>query len=330
MVDDGLIENFEEVWTVDLEEIEFGDVIGKGAFGEVYKGDYFGTEVAVKKLSYMEEDDELYFQREVSALKSIRHPNIVTFMGAAYQGTDLFIVTEYVSRGALRGVLKNPEVPLSWQVRGRIALDIACAMAYLHKKNIIFRDLKSKNVLIDQNYRAKMCDFGFARLNDKREARAMTLCGTDDWMAPEVIMGMEYNDKADVFSYGIVLLEIITRKKVSSSLQRSAMDGFELDVAKTRALLPEDCPTVFSDLAFDTCSYEPSKRPSFKDIVSSLNVAVKTFPAGGRGGRGGRGGIRGRGGRGSPMRGGRGMRGRGSPPVRGGASPTMSRPAESH
>merc|ERR1712137_1487864 len=124
---------------------------------------------------------------------------------------------------------------------------------------------------------------------------------------------MEYNDKADVFSYGIVLLEIITRKKVSSSLQRSAMDGFELDVAKTRALLPEDCPTVFSDLAFSTCSYEPSKRPSFKDIVSAFNVAVKTFPAGGRGG------MRGRGGRGSPMRGGRGMRGRGSP--RGGGSP---------
>ena len=68
-MDDGLIENFEEVWTIDLEEIEFGDAIGRGAFGEVFKGEYFGTEVAVKKLCYMEEDDELYFRREVSALK---------------------------------------------------------------------------------------------------------------------------------------------------------------------------------------------------------------------------------------------------------------------
>lgn len=67
--DDGLIENFEQVWTIDLSEIEMGEVIGKGAFGEVYKGYYFGTEVAIKKLSFMEEDDELYFQREVSALK---------------------------------------------------------------------------------------------------------------------------------------------------------------------------------------------------------------------------------------------------------------------
>ena len=81
MDDDGLIENFEEVWTVDLDEIEFGEVIGKGAFGEVYKGFYFGTEVAVKKLCYMEEDDELYFQREVSALKyvcnNVNHHHLV-------------------------------------------------------------------------------------------------------------------------------------------------------------------------------------------------------------------------------------------------------------
>merc|ERR1711982_304301 len=312
MDDDGLIENFEEVWTINLDEIDMGEVIGKGAFGEVYKGFYFGTEVAVKKLCYMEEDDELYFQREVSALKSMRHPNIVTFMGAAYEGTDLFIVTEYVSKGALRGVLKKSDLPLSWQLRARIALDIACAMAYLHSKNIIFRDLKSKNILIDEHFRAKLCDFGFARLNEKREARALTLCGTDDWMAPEVILGMDYNEKADVFSYGIVLLEIISRKKVSVSLQRSAADGFQLDIDKAKAVLPTDCPESLADLAFELCQNDPEARPTFKQVVSRLSKLYKTYPNNVA--------------RGRPMRG-RGGRGRGGPPR--GGSPTLSSSSES-
>ena len=154
-----------------------------------------------------------------------------------------------------------------------------------------------------------MCDFGFARFNEIREARALTLCGTDDWMAPEVILGMDYNEKADVFSYGIVVLEIITRKKVSVSLQRSAADGFELDVEKTKAVLPSDCPESFSDLAFEVCAYDPEARPTFKQVVSRLSKLYKTYPNNtaprGRGGRG-RGG---RGGRGAPR--GRGMRGRG-------------------
>ena len=187
---------------------------------------------------------------------------------------------------------------------------------------------------MDQNNRAKICDFGFARLNDKREARAMTLCGTDDWMAPEVIMGMDYNEKADVFSYGIVLLEIITRQKVSTSLQRSAMDGFELDVNKTKGIIPEDCPSAFSDIAFAVCKYSPEDRPTFKDVVTQLTAAVKEFPAAvapTRGGRGGRGAFRGVRGRGGPPRGGPGGALRGGPggasrgsPVRGrGAPPTV-------
>jgi serine/threonine protein kinase len=157
-----------------------------------------------------------------------------------------------------------------------------------------------------------MCDFGFARLNEKRGARAMTLCGTDDWMAPEVILGMEYDAKADVFSFGIVMLEIITREKVSSALQRSAVHGFELDVSKARLLLPVDCPTGFSDLAFECCKYKPEDRPSFKEVVKRLSDDIKTFPAASRPAQ-----SQNRGGPNMRMR---GMRGRGgAPPPRGGA-----------
>eukprot|EP01096_Ripella_sp_DP13-Kostka_P016629 TRINITY_DN8155_c3_g1_i1.p1 TRINITY_DN8155_c3_g1~~TRINITY_DN8155_c3_g1_i1.p1 ORF type:complete len:475 (+),score=180.21 TRINITY_DN8155_c3_g1_i1:229-1653(+) len=276
--EDGLVSNYEEIWTISFDDLDLGRVIGKGAFGVVYHANYFGTEVAVKKLEANDEEDELYLQREVGVLKSIRHPNVVTFMGVCRKPTELnsiYIVTEFVSKGSLRQNLKASTLELTWGARGRMALDIACALAYLHSRSIIFRDLKSKNILIDDNNRAKICDFGFARLSQGRGARALTLCGTDDWMAPEVILGMEYDGQCDVFSYGIVLLELITRRKVSEALQRSPMEAFDLDEKKTRALLPRDCPAEFAELAFQCCRYEPNDRPVFRDIVRSLSEMIK-------------------------------------------------------
>eukprot|EP00011_Vannellida_sp_DIVA3-517-6-12_P014246 CAMPEP_0114616352 /NCGR_PEP_ID=MMETSP0168-20121206/6642_1 /TAXON_ID=95228 ORGANISM="Vannella sp., Strain DIVA3 517/6/12" /NCGR_SAMPLE_ID=MMETSP0168 /ASSEMBLY_ACC=CAM_ASM_000044 /LENGTH=326 /DNA_ID=CAMNT_0001827463 /DNA_START=158 /DNA_END=1137 /DNA_ORIENTATION=- len=276
---DGVVSDFDEVWRLDMSEIEMGAVIGRGAFGEVRKGLYCGTPVAVKKIVIQEEEDELYVKREVNVLKSMRHPNIMTFMGLHKDGKELHIVSEYVSKGDLRCLIKKKDVEISWYHRGRIAMDIARAIAYLHSRKVIFRDLKSKNVLLDEYFRAKICDFGFARLTEQsRGARAMTLCGTDDWMAPEVILGMEYDTQADVFSFGIVLFELITRQKVSEALQRSPMDAFDLDQEKTRKLLPADCPKSFSDLAFRCASYEPDNRPDFIEIVKFLMDNVDTTP----------------------------------------------------
>jgi hypothetical protein len=90
---------------------------------------------------------------------------------------------------------------------------------------------------------------------------------------------MEYDEGADVFSYGIVLFEIITREKVSVALQRSPMDAFDLDERKTRNLLPKDCPSDFAELAFKCCRYESNQRPNFRAIVGELAAMIKTFPA---------------------------------------------------
>jgi len=265
------------------DDLEIENEIGRGAFGKVYKAMYFGTEVAVKKIANNINDKNIdvdkFLKREVALLKGMRHPGIVSFIGVANHTDGIYIVTEYVSKGNLRSVLKN-EPTLGWKYRIKLAHDIACAMAYLHSRNIIFRDLKSKNVQVDEHLRAKLCDFGFARRIDSKRAQAFTLCGTDDWMAPEVILGMEYDEKADIFSYGIVLFEIITRLNVTKFLQRNPQEAFALNLDKTRSFVPKQCPSEFVDLAVDCCTYEPNDRPNFKRLAQILGDLVKNEPDG--------------------------------------------------
>jgi len=103
----------------------------------------------------------------------------------------------------------------------------------------------------------------------------MTLCGTDDWMAPEIILGDAYSVAADVFSFGIVLCEIITRKKVSQELQRSPADAFGLNVEKFKKIVPSDCPTEFSVLAIECCAHSPDDRPTFQVMVRKFKNLLK-------------------------------------------------------
>jgi len=269
------IPEFESV--IDFTDIEVEMEIGHGAFGKVFKATYFGTPVAVKQIQQAEtEEEKTFIRREVAILQGIRHPNCVQFIGITNDPSGLLhIVTDYVSGGNLRSVLKDESRYLSWHWRVSIATDIAGAMAYLHVKNIIFRDLKSKNVLVEGS-RAKICDFGLARAKSST-LRPMTICGTDDWMAPEVILGMDYDTRADVFSFGIVLLELMTRSKVSLTLQRTPMDAFGLNEEQARKIIPPECPPVFSEFAFQTTAYEPERRPTFKQLSQELNKFLKTL-----------------------------------------------------
>eukprot|EP01089_Gocevia_fonbrunei_P014261 TRINITY_DN3869_c0_g1_i1.p1 TRINITY_DN3869_c0_g1~~TRINITY_DN3869_c0_g1_i1.p1 ORF type:complete len:438 (-),score=76.92 TRINITY_DN3869_c0_g1_i1:38-1351(-) len=267
---EGLIDNIEDAWKIEYEDLVFEKEIGRGAFGAVYKGNYYGTEVAIKKILDLEDDPDamIYLDREVNVLKGMRHPNIVQFIGICNDPEEgLHIVTEFVPSGDLRASLKGDKA-MSWKLRIKLAHDVACAMAYIHSRNIIHRDLKSKNLLVDEGWKVKICDFGLARTAARNNH--MTLCGTDDWMAPEVILGMQYNQKADVFSYGIVLCEIITRKKISLAFQRTPMEAFGMDVVKFKQLIPSDCPLEFAVVALECCAYEPEERPSFKELIGKL------------------------------------------------------------
>merc|ERR1712137_738956 len=212
-----------------------------------------------------------YIKRELECSK-YSHPNIVGFIGIGEKTEEniVCLVTEKL-QCSLRDVLKQHKQSdtLSWAQRLSFANDAAKALAFLHAKQIIHRDVKSKNFLIDENMKLKVCDFGFARTY-RREKRPMTICGTEEWMAPEVQLEEPYTNSADVYSFGIVLLEIITSEKVKTAFPRGPQNFFSLDVESAKELIPSDTPEGFADLAFDCCKDDPDERPTFRDILKRL------------------------------------------------------------
>jgi len=271
--DTGLQIDDDTLWDIDFDDLELEDEIASGAFGVVYKGSYCGTTVAVKQL--FEPDNEIIqklLAREVQILQSLRHPNVVNFMGLCNHETGVYIVTEYVGGGHLWSVLKNTSAfpNLSWIQRVQFAIDVSQAMNYLHKRKMLHRDLKTKNLLVDEHMRVKVCDFGFARtIDNSAENIYMTKTGTGLWMAPEMYMGKPYSSKADVFSFGVILREIITRSKPP---ERRPRDQFGFDLDEFRKDVPSDCPPAFLQLALDCSATNPDDRPDFVDILRASKL----------------------------------------------------------
>jgi len=259
-----------QIFNIDFKDLENVKQIGGGNFGQVSYGTYFGTEVAIKQLLDVDDKDmHKYIEREMATLRDMRHPNVVQFMGLSRNGTEVFIITEYISGGDLRKLLKDETRELTWLLRARLATDCAYAMTFLHSKGLIHRDLKSNNLLVTENWKVKVCDFGFSRRVNKGEL--MTLCGTDEWMAPEVMCGDRYDEKADVFSFGMVMTELVTRKKPPL---RKPATGFRFEVGPFQASAPPDCPKQFIELAIHCSEQMPENRPHFKDVLPRLKALV--------------------------------------------------------
>jgi LIM domain kinase 1 len=263
------------IFNIDYKDLENVKQIGGGNFGQVSKGTYFGTEVAIKQLLDVDDKDmHKYIEREMATLRDMRHPNVVQFMGLSRNMTDVYIVTEYIPGGDLRKLLKDEAKELSWLLRAKIATDVAYAMTFLHSKGLIHRDLKSNNLLVGENWKVKVCDFGFSRRVNKGEL--MTLCGTDEWMAPEVMCGDKYDEKADVFSFAMVVTELITRKKPPL---RKPATGFCFEAESFRTQIPPDCPPEFIDLACLCAEQLAEKRPHFKEVLPKLKALVAKLEA---------------------------------------------------
>ncbi|CAD6225707.1 unnamed protein product [Miscanthus lutarioriparius] len=197
-------------------ELVLKEKIGAGSFGTVHRADWHGSDVAVKILMEQDFHPERFreFMREVAIMKSLRHPNIVLFMGAVTEPPNLSIVTEYLSRGSLYKLLhrSGAKEVLDERRRLNMAFDVAKGMNYLHRRSppIVHRDLKSPNLLVDKKYTVKVCDFGLSRLKANTFLSSKSLAGTPEWMAPEVLRDEPSNEKSDVYSFGVILWELMT------------------------------------------------------------------------------------------------------------------------
>ncbi|KAK7371200.1 hypothetical protein VNO78_36768 [Psophocarpus tetragonolobus] len=195
--------------------------LGRGGFGTVYKGELEdGTKIAVKRMEHGAISSKALeeFQAEIAVLSKVRHRHLVSLLGYSIEGNERLLVYEYMSLGALSQHLfhwKSLKLePLSWSQRLAIALDVARGIEYLHslaRQTFIHRDLKSSNILLGDDYRAKVSDFGLVKHAPDIEKSVVTkLAGTFGYLAPEYAVMGKITTKVDVFSYGVVLMELLT------------------------------------------------------------------------------------------------------------------------
>jgi hypothetical protein len=278
----------------ELEQVTggFREEVGRGSFGAVYKGAILNGQkiVAIKRLEKVLAEGEREFQTEMKVIGRTHHRNLIQLLGYCHDGTNRLLVYEYMSKGSLADVLFTQEKKPCWDERMGIARDVARGILYLHEEceqQIIHCDIKPQNILMDDYGCAKISDFGLAKLLKQDQTKTFTgIRGTKGYVAPEWHRKLPITMKADVYSYGIVLLEIICCRKCvdwnlteeESVLEEWAYHCFE---ASDLAKLLGDAEEVdqkqaerMVKLGLWCVQYEPALRPAMKKVLLMLEGTV--------------------------------------------------------
>lgn len=281
-------------WEIDPIDVQFHEMLDCGSTSEVFRGTFEGAEVAIKRLynvnrPVMASKAKKAFQREISVLQSVVHENLVRMHGVVSQAQPFMILMEFCRGGScydvIHGDIKH-EFEMSWHQAIKIALDVGSAMCYLHAFNpqIIHRDLKSSNILLVEPIRnradcpwAKVVDFGLARViaNEKSQEKMTMDVGTFHWMAPEVLLENSYDEKVDVYSFAMILYEVICCNVPFGDLEAS--DAACAAVNGQRPSLedvPRSCPEKLRMLMTTCWNQEPGRRPSFANVVKWLGLVA--------------------------------------------------------
>ncbi|KAL6351503.1 hypothetical protein AAG906_040857 [Vitis piasezkii] len=280
------------------------NVLGRGGFGTVYKGElHDGTKIAVKRMEsgVVSEKGLTEFKSEIAVLTKVRHRHLVALLGYCLDGNERLLVYEYMPQGTLSRHLFNWKEeglkPLEWMKRLSIALDVARGVEYLHglaHQSFIHRDLKPSNILLGDDMRAKVADFGLVRLAPEGKASIETrLAGTFGYLAPEYAVTGRVTTKVDVFSFGVILMEIISgRRALDETQPEESMhlvtwfrrmqinkESFQKSIDQTIDLDEETLASIstVAELAGHCCAREPYQRPDMSHAVNVLSSLVELW-----------------------------------------------------
>lgn len=267
---------------IPFDDIKLLKRIGRGGMGEVILAEYLGTEVVCKRM--LRENISISsmksFRTEIELLACLRHPNIVQMIGACWDNaSNVCMVMEYMPKGDVHSVLHSSlATRFTWSdPLLKMTVDICQGMLYLHSQDppVVHRDLKSANLLCSATYGCKLTDFGLSRRQQDVDALT-TVVGTPFWLAPEVIRNEKYGTKADVYSFGIVLTELESRKTPYNELSETGIKVM-MKVAKEglRPEIPSTCLPARRKLIDDCLLDNPRKRLSFSQILTRLQGALR-------------------------------------------------------
>ncbi|KAL5697755.1 LysM domain receptor-like kinase 3 [Ranunculus cassubicifolius] len=280
------------------------NLLGHGTYGSVYYASLRDQEVAIKRMTAMKTKE---FLAEMKVLCKVHHANLVELIGYAATDEELYLIYEYAQKGSLKSHLHDPQnkgnTALSWIVRVQIALDTARGLEYIHehtKTHYVHRDIKASNILLDSTFRAKISDFGLAKLIGKSsegEASATRVVGTFGYLAPEYLSDGLATTKSDVYAFGVVLFELISGKEaitkseglVQKNSERRSLASIMLAALRNSPnsmsmpslkecidpnlmdLYPYDCVCKVALLAKQCVDDDPILRPDMKQAVISLS-----------------------------------------------------------
>nr|XP_043638317.1 uncharacterized protein LOC122609332 [Erigeron canadensis] len=301
-------------------------IVGSGGFGTVYKGVLNVLEiqsvpsikgkskdelprvsktVAIKRLSKKgDEQAEKGFQTEIELLTSYNHPNVVSLLGFYREANEMILIYEFASKGSLSDYLRS-KLSLTWSHRIQICLQVAQGINYLHTNTIIHRDIKSQNILLDENLNAKVADFGLSTLRPTADGGKSTiltqnLAGTEVYMDPEYLATNKYKKESDIYSFGVVLFEVLSGKMAFDStymrendyglapiVRRRFNDGTLMDLIDPKMLEDDEHtftlnkgPTqnsynLFSKVGYECLAKTQAERPKMEDVIKTLQDALE-------------------------------------------------------
>lgn len=273
---------------ISREEIQLRDLISRGGNGEVYAAVFHGRAVAVKMLlpaTRAEIKHVNEFLAEAKMAATMDHPRVISLVGVAWNAlSDLCVVFEYMDGGDLRTLLDKYErsghhTGIDFQ-KATIAIHICHALTYLHSlmPSVIHRDLKSRNVLLSRKLDAKLTDFGISR--ERLDATMTAGVGTSLWMAPEVMMGERYDDKADIFSLGVLLSELDVHSIPYANVKTTMSDAVllhQIVEGKIRVAFSQFNPREFWDLGHACTSVNPRDRPTAAEALYKLQMFLSNL-----------------------------------------------------